>query len=95
MSSTQDILAWSGVPRSSYYYKRGNGMRGRKPSEMTITSDGELVDNSIYLTSGSGQLMFPGSLFDLERSGRKSRQSTCVWTSNTSTYMERNVTLSC
>jgi hypothetical protein len=46
MVSKQDLLDWSEVPRSSFYYKRGDGLRGRKPSEMTITSDGELIDNT-------------------------------------------------
>ena len=46
MVSKQDLLDWSGVPRSSFYYKRGDGLRGRKPSEMTVTSDGELIDNT-------------------------------------------------
>ena len=46
MVSKQDLLSWSGVPRSSYYYKRGDGLRGRKPSQMTVTQDGELVANT-------------------------------------------------
>lgn len=46
MVSKQDLFSWSGVPRSSYYYKRGDGLRGRKPSQMTITQDGELVANT-------------------------------------------------
>ena len=49
MVSKQDLLSWSGVPRSSFYYKRGDGIRGRKPSKMTITQDGELVDNTVVL----------------------------------------------
>jgi len=49
MVSKQNLLSWSGVPRSSFYYKRGDGLRGRKPSEATITSDGELIDNTIVL----------------------------------------------
>jgi hypothetical protein len=47
--TNQDLLSWSGVPRSSFYYKRGNGIRGRKPSKMNITHDGELVDNTVVL----------------------------------------------
>jgi putative transposase len=46
MVSKQDLLIWSGFPRSSFYYKRGDGTRGRKPSEMTLTLDGELVENT-------------------------------------------------
>ncbi len=42
-------MQWSGVPSSSFYYKRGDGVRGRKPSEMTITQDGELVENTVVL----------------------------------------------
>jgi putative transposase len=49
MVSKQDLLKWSGVPRSSFYYKRGDGHRGRKPSEMTINADGELIDNTVVL----------------------------------------------
>lgn len=47
--SRQELLKWSGVPRSSFYYKRGDGLRGRKPSRMTITREGELVDNRVVL----------------------------------------------
>jgi hypothetical protein len=49
MVSKQDLLCWSGVPRSSFYYKRGDGLRGRKPSMMTVTQDGELVENTVVL----------------------------------------------
>lgn len=49
MVSKQHLLLWSGVPRSSFYYKRGNGVRGRKPSETTLTHDGERVDNAVVL----------------------------------------------
>ena len=49
MVSKQNLLSWSGVPRSSFYYKRGDCIRGRKPSKMNITQDGELVDNSVVL----------------------------------------------
>ncbi len=49
MVSKQDLLSWSGVPRSSFYYKRGDGIRGRKPSQMTITQDGELVENKVVI----------------------------------------------
>jgi putative transposase len=49
MVTKQDLLSWSGVPRSSFYYKRGDGIRGRKPSEMTVTQEGELVENTVVL----------------------------------------------
>ncbi len=49
MVSKQDLLTWSGVPRSSYYYKRGEGLRGRKPSTRTVTRDGKQVDNQVVL----------------------------------------------
>ena len=49
MVSKQDLLQWSGVPRNSFYYNRGDGLRGRRPSEMTITQDGELVENTVVL----------------------------------------------
>lgn len=47
--SRQDLLKWSCVPHSSFYYKRGDGRRGRKPSTVTLTRDGELVDNQVVL----------------------------------------------
>lgn len=56
MVTKQDLLSWSSVPRSSFYYKRGDDIRGRKPSEMTITQDGELVDNSVVLQDVEGIL---------------------------------------
>ena len=49
MVNKQNLLVWSGVPRSSYYYKRGAGLRGRKPSETTVTSAGEFVENTIVV----------------------------------------------
>jgi putative transposase len=49
MVTKQDVLSWSCVPRNSFYYKRGDGIRVRKPSKMTITQDGELVDNTVVL----------------------------------------------
>lgn len=49
MANRQELLKWSGVPRSSFYYKRGDGLRGRKPSHTTITREGALVDNRVVL----------------------------------------------
>ena len=49
MVRKQDLLTWSGVPRSSFYYKRGNGVSVRKPSEINVTQDGELVENTLVL----------------------------------------------
>ena len=49
MATKQDLLSWSGVPRSSFYYKRGDGIRGRKSSEMTVTQEGELVENMVVM----------------------------------------------
>jgi len=49
MVCTTELLQWSAVPRSSYYYKRGEGLRGRKPSSMTVTQAGELVDNQVVV----------------------------------------------
>ena len=43
--NTRTLLDWSGLASSSYYYKRSNGIRGRKPSETTLTTNGEVVDN--------------------------------------------------
>lgn len=49
MVTTKELLQWSAVPRSSYYYQRGDGPRGRKPSTSTVTQDGELVDNQVVV----------------------------------------------
>ena len=49
MVSKKELIDWSGVPHSSFYYKRGSGNRGRKPSEMTVTQDGEQVQNAVVL----------------------------------------------
>jgi len=49
MVTKHDLLAWSVFPRSSFYYKPGDGIRGHKPSEMTITQYGELVENRVVL----------------------------------------------
>lgn len=49
MVSKQNLLEWSGVPRRSFYYKRSESPRGRKPSETTITTDGELVSNNVVM----------------------------------------------
>jgi putative transposase len=49
MVTKQDLLSWSGVHRSSFYYKRRAGIRGRKPSEMTVTQESELVENKVVL----------------------------------------------
>ncbi len=49
MVTKQGFLNCSSVPRSSFYYKRGVGIRGRKATKMTITRDGELVDNAVVL----------------------------------------------
>lgn len=43
--TTSTLLDWAGLPKSSFYYKRSNGRRGRKPSEKTMTINGEVVDN--------------------------------------------------
>ena len=47
--SKKELLAWSDVPRSSFYYKRGEGIRGRKPTTITLRQDGERVDNAVVL----------------------------------------------
>jgi putative transposase len=49
MVSKQELLKWASVPRSSFYYRRGDGLRGRKPSSMTVTANRGLVDNSVVL----------------------------------------------
>src|SRR5690349_1634840 len=47
--SKQELMQWASIPRSSFYYKRGSGSRGRKSSTMTITKEGELVDNAVVM----------------------------------------------
>lgn len=49
MVCTTELLQRSAIPRSTYYYKRGEGLRGRKPSTMTVTQDGELVANQVVV----------------------------------------------
>jgi putative transposase len=49
MVTKQDMLSLSGVPRSSFYYKRRDSVHERKPSMMNISQDRELVDNTIDL----------------------------------------------
>lgn len=46
MVSKKDRLSSSGIPRSSFSYKHGDGIRGRKASQMTVNRDGELIDNT-------------------------------------------------
>ena len=48
--NTSTLLDWAGLPRSSFYYKRTSGARGRKPSETTQTLNGEVVDNLQVVT---------------------------------------------
>jgi len=40
------MIAWTGISRSSYYYRPGVGRRGRKPSTHTLMHNGELVSNA-------------------------------------------------
>lgn len=49
MVSKKDLISWTAIPRSSFYYKRGDGIRGRKPSKMTVTQNGESVENTVVL----------------------------------------------
>lgn len=39
------LLGWSGLARSSYYYKPRRGKRGRKASTHTLLSDGSIISN--------------------------------------------------
>lgn len=45
MVSKQDTLFLSGEPRSIFYSKRGDALRGRKTPQMIVTQNGKLVDN--------------------------------------------------
>ena len=42
---TSQLLDWSGVPRSSFYYRPKTGKRGTKPSTHTPMQDGEPISN--------------------------------------------------
>ena len=42
---TSQLLDWSGVPRSSFYYRPKAGKRGTKPSTHTPMQDGESISN--------------------------------------------------
>jgi len=44
-ASSRDICHWLSMPRSSQYYKPSNEKRGRKPSECTVKTNGEIVSN--------------------------------------------------
>jgi hypothetical protein len=48
--NTSTLLDLAELPRSSFYYKRTSGARGRKPSETIQTSNGEVVDNLQVVT---------------------------------------------
>ncbi len=50
-------LTWSGVNHDSYYYVAQTGRLGRKPGEMTLKTDGNLVSNHEVL---EGTRDFPG-----------------------------------
>lgn len=45
-ATTKQLCGWIELQRSSYYYKSSNGKRGAKPSEYTLTVDGQLVPNT-------------------------------------------------
>lgn len=42
---TSCLLRWSGIARSSYYYRCRSGKRGRRPSTHTLLTDGTLISN--------------------------------------------------
>jgi transposase InsO family protein len=42
---TSLLLCWSGISKSSYYYKCLSGKRGRKPSVHTALQDGSIISN--------------------------------------------------
>lgn len=46
-----ELMHWSGQPKSSFYYKPGNGKPGRKPSTHTRLVNGEMVENEVVVTS--------------------------------------------
>jgi putative transposase len=54
--SVSDLLKWSTVPKSTYYYKRGEGKRGRKPTVVTSNIHGEVFDNIKVIESMETEL---------------------------------------
>jgi len=40
------LLKWAGLAASSFYYKRSERPKGRKPSTHSVNQDGELVENA-------------------------------------------------
>jgi len=43
------VLKFVGLSKSTYYYQQHFGIRGRKPSETTLTSAGSVVANSVIV----------------------------------------------
>lgn len=55
-ASLCELLKWSEVPKSTFYYKRGEGKRGRKPTLVTANTKGENFDNMKVVESMETQL---------------------------------------
>jgi putative transposase len=55
-ASLCELLKWSEVPKSTFYYKRGEGKRGRKPTLVTANTKGEIFDNMKVVESMETQL---------------------------------------
>jgi len=43
---TRKLLAWSGVAVSSHYYKKTGGRKGKTPSSFSVTTQGEIFENT-------------------------------------------------
>ena len=44
--STQELVKWVSLPRSSFYYKPSGNPKGIKPSTHTCLGQDELVENA-------------------------------------------------
>lgn len=47
--ATQKLVGWSGIARSSFYYRRSDRPRGRKPTTHTRDIEGKLFENQVVV----------------------------------------------
>jgi len=47
--STSKLLQWSGVARSTFYYKRSLKRKGSRPSTYSVNENGELFENTVVV----------------------------------------------
>lgn len=47
--SVRKLLCWAGLQPSSYYYKKSDRSKGRKPTTHSVNQDGELFENAVVI----------------------------------------------